>query len=100
MKVLVLCLVVLFALLQLKLWVDGNGVSKWIRLKNQTADLLQTNQVLSERNQLLQSQVGQLKAGSEGLEEYARAELGFIKPGEIYYQVLPDSCDQKARVNG
>ena len=43
---------------------------------------------LKERNQALEAEVVDLKKGNEAIEERARSEMGMIKKGEIYYQVI------------
>ena len=43
---------------------------------------------LKERNQALEAEVVDLKKGNEAIEERARSEMGMIKEGEIYYQVI------------
>lgn len=39
-------------------------------------------------NQSLVAEINDLKRGTEAIEERAREELGLIKPGEIFYQVI------------
>ena len=44
---------------------------------------------------LLKEDIEDLKSGLEAIEELARNDLGFIKPGETFYRVLPrDSAGQ------
>ena len=49
----------------------------------------QANTAARQRNDRLQAEVSDLKEGLEMVEEKARAELGMIKPDEIYVQVAP-----------
>ena len=46
------------------------------------------NLALKQRNTSLSAEVADLKLGVEALEEHARVELGMIKHGEIFYQLL------------
>jgi cell division protein FtsB len=39
-------------------------------------------------NQILHAEVVDLKQGTDALEERARSELGMIKKGEVFYQVI------------
>ena len=49
------------------------------------------NLVLQERNNRLHADVNEIKNRVEAIEARAREQLGLIKPGETYYQVvLPD----------
>jgi len=42
-------------------------------------------------NQSLVADINDLKRGTEAIEERAREELGLVKQGEIFYQVIPVS---------
>lgn len=49
---------------------------------------------LIERNEKLEAEVQSLKTGLEAIEERARAELGMVKEGETFIQVIsPSSSD-------
>jgi cell division protein FtsB len=41
-----------------------------------------------DRNKILVSDIHDLKSGNEAIEERARNNLGLIKKGEIFYQVV------------
>lgn len=43
---------------------------------------------LRERNSSLDAEVKDLKKGLRAIEERARSEMGMIKEGEVYYQVI------------
>lgn len=88
MKALVAVLVVLLVLLQFKLWFgDGNMVEVW-RLRQAIEAQQIENKVLKERNIALEAEVKDLKQGIEAIEERARSELGMIKKGETFFQVI------------
>lgn len=74
--------------LQLKLW-TGSGSMREVdslraALKKQTDD----NAKLLQRNQAVGADVHDLKHGDQAVEARARNELGLIKPGEVFYQVV------------
>ena len=69
-------LVVLFVLLQYKLWVGDGSLAEVWDLYRQTELQKQENQRLQERNQALEAEVKDLKQGLEAIEERAREELG------------------------
>ena len=48
----------------------------------------QVNDVLIKDNNALRAEVNDLKQGTDAIEERAREELGMIKKGEIYFQVI------------
>lgn len=88
MKVLILVFVVLFLLLQYQLWVGEGSLSEVSALKQQIEQQKQHNTELKTRNLALQEQVKDLKQGLDAIEEYARSELGMIRQGETFYQII------------
>ena len=48
----------------------------------------QENSALRERNEALDADVLDLQQGLEAIEEHAREDLGLIKKGETFYQVV------------
>ena len=90
MRWLVWLLVVLLVLLQYKLWVgDGSFAEVW-DLYQQVETQREENQQLRERNQTLEAEVQDLKQGLGAVEERAREELGMIKKGETFYQIIEE----------
>ncbi|PKO46010.1 MAG: cell division protein FtsB [Betaproteobacteria bacterium HGW-Betaproteobacteria-22] len=88
MKALTLIFVILIALLQYPLWL---GKGSWLRvwdLNRQVTQQQEKNEVLILRNETLNAEVRDLKAGRAAIEERARSELGMIKQDEVFYQVI------------
>ena len=83
-------LVVLFVLLQYKLWVGDGSLAEVWDLYRQTELQKQENQRLQERNQALEAEVEDLKQGLDSIEERAREELGMIKDDETFYHIIED----------
>lgn len=83
-----LLLFVLAVALQVKLRYGQGGhqdvANLQVRVQKQRAE----NQALKSRNQELAADVRDLQSGGEAIEERARLELGMIKPGEVFYQVI------------
>lgn len=48
----------------------------------------QTNEQTQKRNAALDAEVRDLKRGTDAVEERARSELGMVKPGEVFFQVV------------
>ena len=90
MRWLIWLLVVLFVLLQYKLWVGDGSLAEVWDLYRQTELQKQENQRLQERNQALEAEVEDLKQGLDSIEERAREELGMIKDDETFYQIIED----------
>ena len=94
MKALIAILIVLLLVLQYKLWFgDGNMREVW-HLQTAIEEQKKENNSLRERNAALEAEVKDLKQGLEAIEERARSELGMIKKGETFYQII-ESEDQK-----
>ena len=89
MKALIGVLAVLFLVLQYKLWVADGGYHDVNRLRGEVAALKAENEQLQARNRALQAEVEDLKGGLTVVEDLARDELGMIKQGETFFQVIP-----------
>ena len=90
MRVLIAVLVVVLVLLQYRLWVGEGSLAEVAALKAQIAGQKQELSELRVRNQALEAEVRDLKRGLDAIEERARAELGMIKEGETFYQVIEE----------
>lgn len=78
----------LLLILQYPLWFgNGSAVAAW-RLNQQVEAQKTENRRLAERNQALIAEVIDLKHGLDAIEERARAELGMVKQGETFFQVV------------
>lgn len=89
MRWLIAILLILLALLQAKLWFGEGGFADVQRLEERVAEQVQRNDVLEQRNAELRAEVEDLRERLEAVEERARSELGLIKEGEEFYQVVP-----------
>jgi len=92
-----LILLILLIALEVKLWAGEGGMRAVWRLEKQLAEQKAENLKLKQRNEKLAAEVEDLKSGKEAIEERARSELGLIKPGEVFYQVVdPQPGEKKA----
>ncbi|QIK37615.1 cell division protein FtsB [Caldichromatium japonicum] len=96
---LILVLLLPLAMLQYRLWVGEGSLAELYSLQREIAFEQAELERLQNRNRALQAEVDDLRAGSEALEERARLELGMIKPGEFFIQVIepPRSPVQEER---
>lgn len=90
MRALVAILAGLLLVTQYQLWFGEGGVLEVRRLQAMVESQQAENAVLTQRNEALEADVEDLKAGLEGIEERARRELGMIKNDETFYQVVDD----------
>ena len=95
-----LILLILLLALEIKLWTGGGGMREVWRLEQRLAEQKQENQKLKQRNEALAAEVQDLKSGKDAIEERARSELGLIKPGEVFYQVVEPQPGDKKTDNG
>jgi len=88
MRILIGILLLLFLWLQYRLWVGEGSLAEVYNLRNEIEHQQQQLDELRQRNEVLEAEVRDLKTGMEAMEERARTELGMIRDGEVYYQVL------------
>jgi cell division protein FtsB len=88
MKKLLILLVILLVFLQYSLWFGDGSLQEVWRLHKDVEQQRQENAVLRERNEVLEAEVLDLQQGLEAIEEHAREDLGMIKKGETFYQVI------------
>ena len=88
MKILAGLLGALILLIQVPLWLGKGGWLRVAEVDRQVAAQRDKNGQLEARNTALEAEVRDLKQGLEAIEERARYELGMIKPGEVFFQVV------------
>lgn len=89
MRVFTAVLLIIFSLLQYRLWFGKNSVSDYISLQEDVTRQELVNAKLRQRNKLLYADTDDLKQGSDAIEERARNELGMIKENETFFRVIP-----------
>ena len=82
-----LLLVALLALIHAQLWFGRGSVRNVNELRQQLESQKAANAQAQLANERLAAEVRDLKEGQEMVEERARAELGMVKPNEIYVQI-------------
>ena len=101
LRYIALVLLILLIALQIKFWTGEGGMRDVWRLQQRISDQKVENQKLKQRNEALSAEVQDLKSGKGAIEERARSELGLIKPGEVFYQVVePSPASQKSSNGG
>ena len=85
---------ILLSLLLIMLWMRwfAEGGARDLQQKqSQLKVQIKENKQLELRNEELRAEVNDLKKGLEAIEERARSEMGMIKPGETFIQVIEDN---------
>lgn len=93
MKRLTLVLLIFIGLLQYRLWFGDGNLRELHRLQNRITELQQEGERRKQRNAALEAEVNDLKRGTDAIEESARQNLGMVKEGEVFIQVV----DEKTR---
>ena len=89
MRLFMLVLVLLLGILQYHLWFGKNGLQDKHALTKEVEIIEASNAELIQRNQMMFSEIDDLKDGLEAAEERARNELGLIKEGETFFRIVP-----------
>jgi cell division protein FtsB len=84
----ILGLFILLAIFQYQIWFKPNGITKTFHLKQEIAAQQQLNDQEKKHDDNLQADVASLKKSDTTVEDHARNELGMIKKGETFYQVI------------
>lgn len=88
MRVITIALALLLVLIQYPLWLGKGG---WLRVWDMEHQVAIAHAKVVEqkaRNAKLASEVNDLKEGTDAVEERARLELGMLKKGEVFIQIL------------
>jgi len=86
-----LALTVLLALLQYPLWLGHGGVLDLVKLRHSIAEQHAMIAQVRERTEALRADVLDLKDGLRAVEERARSELGMVRRGETFFQIVGGS---------
>jgi cell division protein FtsB len=87
-KLILTMFVVMFIFLQYTLWAGKQNVIDLYRSNKQVEHARKENQEFQGRNDQLHEDVIDIKSQLGAIESQARYDLGLIKPGETYYQIV------------
>jgi cell division protein FtsB len=79
-------LIALLAIVHAQLWFGRGSVPNVSQMQRQLSEQKAKNEAAKQANDRAEAEVRDLKEGLEMVEEKARAELGMVKPNEIYVQ--------------
>ena len=88
MRSLSIIFIVLIVLIQYPLWAGRGGWYNVFQLTGEYEIQKKINDNLRKNNNALRVEVNDLKKRTDAIEERAREELGMIKKGETYFQVI------------
>lgn len=88
MRLLLIVLTLLLIVLQYQLWVGQGSLPAAWELDRRAAEQQRENDRLRQRNRALEAEVRDLKQGLDAVEERARSELGMIRDGETFFEIV------------
>jgi cell division protein FtsB len=97
MRWLVVILLILLGVLQFRLWVGEGGLAELYAMRARIAETEDELARLQARNNALAAEVADLKTGLDAIEARARSQLGMIKAGEVFLQVVEKPAAEQAR---
>lgn len=74
--------------LQYRLWFESGGIHDMLQLKKTLTQQAEENGKLKMRNEELLFQIQRLQNSKDAAEARARNELGMVKKGETFYQIV------------
>jgi cell division protein FtsB len=86
-RIVPIVLTLLLLVLQYQLWTGRGSVPDVTRQQEALTKLNDANARAALANERLASEVRDLQEGLEMVEERARAELGMVKPNEVFVQI-------------
>jgi len=90
MRWLIPLLLIVLGLLQYRIWVGEGSLAEVHALREEIDQQQAELARMRERNAALRAEVESLRRGYDALEERARSELGMIKRGEVYLQLIEE----------
>ncbi len=89
MKFIIIFIILFTAHLQYRLWYGNDGSIPQIKAYElRLAELKKQVEEKQQRNAALYAEVEDIRQGQDALEERARDELGMIREGETFFQVI------------
>ncbi len=98
LRLLLILLGLMLLVLQYRLWVGRGSLAEVAGLERRIEARKAQIRERTVRNARLRADVESLKKGREAIEARARHDLGMIKEGEIFYQVVPPEKAQSRDV--
>jgi len=88
LNTLTVILLAVLVFLQYKLWFQSGGIRDMLKIKNTLVIQENENEKLKHENEQLVSQIQHLRSSQDATESRARKELGMVKKGETFYQIV------------
>ncbi len=86
-KLLIPVLIVVFVVLQYRLWVGEGSLAEVASMARDIEAQQQAIEEMKKRNMAMQAEIDSFKKDLDAVEERARSDLGMIREGETYFQI-------------
>jgi cell division protein FtsB len=98
MRFLIIAHFIILLLLVASLWIGHGSYPEIWKLKRDIATQTAVNEIQEEKNRQIQLELEDARVGYAAVEERARSELGMIKKGETFFEVIlkPEMKSQAA----
>ena len=96
MRLVTVVLVVLLVLIQYPLWWGHGGWLRVHELREALVAQARKNADAKVRNQRIEGEVQDLQGGTAAVEERARYEMGMVKDGEVFVQLVAPNTPASA----
>lgn len=90
MKWLLGTLLIVFLVLQYRLWIGEGSLAEVARLEREIEQQQLDNEQARERNRTLAVEVEDLKTGLDAIEERARQDMGMVGEDETFFMIVED----------
>ena len=99
MKFITLLLVLLLLIIQINIWLNKDGYSRIVEIKELIQHQQEENDEMVSRKSQLKEEIKDLKNGFSAIEEKAREDIGMIKEGEEFYLITEPKPDLEAKTD-
>lgn len=94
MRGLTVILLVLVIVMGYRLLFADGSLAEQRDLERRVEEQSRVNAQLKARNAVLERDIAELKSGNRGLEQRAREQLGLVREGETFYQIVDEPSNR------
>jgi len=88
LKIVIIVLALLFTALQYHLWFGEGSWPRAQAVREKFELQMSDNEKLQQSNATMEAEVLDLKTGLDAIEERARVDLGLVRQGDVYFQII------------
>ena len=96
LKIFVIVLALLITALQYHLWFGEGSWPRAQAVREKFELQMSENEKLQQSNATMEAEVLDLKTGLDAIEERARVDLGLVRQGDVYFQIIQPEKGESA----